>query len=40
VEIILDYSEKVPYRLRRPGRLNSILDFNGFFFKTAADIND
>jgi len=32
VEIILDYRERVPYRLSRPWR-DSFLDFKGFFFK-------
>ncbi|MBN1102966.1 MAG: OmpA family protein [Deltaproteobacteria bacterium] len=32
VEIILDYRERVPYRLSRPWR-DSFLDFKGFLFK-------
>jgi chemotaxis protein MotB len=32
VEIILDYRERLPYRLSRPWR-DSFLDFKGFFFK-------
>lgn len=40
VEIILDYSEKVPYRLKKTIRKKSILDFNGFFFRTAGDTNE
>lgn len=35
VEIILDYRERVPYRLKRPKRRDSLLDFKGFFFRTA-----
>jgi chemotaxis protein MotB len=31
LQIILDYREKVPYRLRKP-RGESLLDFKGFFF--------
>jgi len=32
VEIVLDYREKVPYKLNRPWR-DSFLDFKGFLFK-------
>ena len=39
VEIILDYRERVPYRLKKPGRPDSLLDFNGFFFRTVKDMN-
>ena len=35
VEIILDYREKIPYRLNKPKRTDSLLDFKGFFFRTA-----
>ena len=40
VEIILDYTEKVPYRLKNANRRDSILDFNGFFFRTPGDMNE
>ena len=40
VEIILDYSEKVPYRLKKTSRGDSILDFKGFFFRTPGDMNE
>jgi chemotaxis protein MotB len=36
VLIILDYREKLPYRLKKPPR-NSLLDFKGFFFKLPGD---
>ncbi len=39
VEIILDYREKIPRRLKKPRSPDSTLDFKGFFFKTLADIN-
>lgn len=32
VQIILDYREKIPYRLRQP-RKDSFLDFKGFIFR-------
>jgi len=38
VEIILDYREKVPYRLRKKSK-GGFLDFKGFFFRTARDMN-
>lgn len=36
VEIILNYQESIPQRMRRPKR-DSLLDFNGFFFKLPED---
>ena len=39
VEIILDYREKVPFKIRRPSEKDGILDFKGFFFRTARDMN-
>jgi hypothetical protein len=32
VQIILDYREKIPYRLKKPKR-DSFLDFKGFIFR-------
>lgn len=40
VEIILDYREKVPYKMRKQREKGGFLDFKGFFFRTARDIND
>jgi chemotaxis protein MotB len=40
VEIILDYREKVPYRIRKPRRSESLLDFKGFFFRNSMIEND
>ena len=39
VEIILDYNEKVPYRLKRSWVDDSILDFKGFFFRTPGKVD-
>jgi chemotaxis protein MotB len=39
VEIILDYREKIPFSMRRRGK-SGFLDFKGFFFRTARDLND
>lgn len=39
VEIILDYRERVPYRMRKQRDKGGFLDFKGFFFRTARDIN-
>lgn len=38
-EIILDYHERIPYRLRKPDRSGGFLDFKGFFFRTAGSVN-
>ncbi|MBN2418986.1 MAG: OmpA family protein [Deltaproteobacteria bacterium] len=40
VEIILDYREKVPFRMRKQNEKGGFLDFKGFFFRTARDLND
>ena len=39
VEIILDYREKVPFRIRKQHDKGGFLDFKGFFFRTARDLN-
>jgi chemotaxis protein MotB len=39
VEIILDYRERVPFKMRRQSTKDSFLDFKGFFFRTARDLN-
>ena len=39
VEIILDYREKVPFKIRKQSTKDSFLDFKGFFFRTARDLN-
>ena len=39
VEIILDYREKIPFKMRKYSEKDGILDFNGFFFRTARDMN-
>ena len=38
VEIILDYREKIPFNMRQRGK-GGFLDFKGFFFRTARDLN-
>ncbi len=38
-EIILDYREKVPFKLRKKQDEGGFLDINGFFFRTARDVN-
>ena len=40
VEIILDNREKVPFNMRKKTLKDSFLDFKGFFFRTARDLND
>jgi chemotaxis protein MotB len=40
VEIILDYREKVPFNVRNQSNKKEFLDFKGFFFRTARDLND
>jgi chemotaxis protein MotB len=37
VDIILDFREKIPYRLRRPRRGDSLFDYKGFFFRIPGD---
>lgn len=37
VQIILDFSEEVPYRLKHPSEEESILDFKGFLFRFPGD---
>ncbi len=37
VEIIVDQDEKIPFRLRKPDRGDSWLDYKGFLFKTPGD---
>lgn len=39
VQIILDYRERLPFRLRKPSS-NSFLDFKGFFFKLYGGENE
>ena len=39
VEIILDNREKVPFRMRKQKDKGGFLDFKGFFFRTARDLN-
>ncbi len=39
VEIILDYREKIPYKILNQSEKRGRLDFKGFFFRTARDIN-
>ncbi len=39
VAIILDYREKIPFKMRKYSTNDGILDFNGFFFRTARDMN-
>ena len=39
VEIILDYRERIPFNMRQRGK-GGFLDFKGFFFRTARDLND
>jgi len=39
-EIILDYREEIPYRLERPKRKSTLLDFKGFLFRVAGDGNE
>ncbi|MGD9162019.1 MAG: flagellar motor protein MotB [Desulfobacteraceae bacterium] len=39
VEIILDYREKIPFNMRKKTAKDSFLDFKGFFFRTARDLN-
>lgn len=38
-EIILDYREKVPFKVRNYRRKDGSLDYKGFFFRTARDLN-
>ena len=40
VQIILDYRERIPYRLKKHRRGSSLLDFKGFFFKIPGDDNE
>jgi len=40
VQIILDYREKVPFNVRNQKSKKEYLDFKGFFFRTARDLND
>ena len=40
VEIILDYQERIPYRLKKPERKDSFLDFRGFFFRFPGKQNE
>ena len=39
VEIILDNRERIPYSMRKKTAKDSFLDFKGFFFRTARDID-
>jgi chemotaxis protein MotB len=39
VEIILDYREEIPHRYKKPERPDSVLDFNGFFFRYGGKID-
>jgi chemotaxis protein MotB len=39
VEIILDYRERVPYKMRKKRDKGGFLDFKGFFFRKARDMN-
>ncbi len=40
VQIILDYREKVPFNVRNQRSKKEFLDFKGFFFRTARDLNE
>ena len=40
VELIIDYSEEVPYHLKKPAKTKNFLDFDGFFFRTPGDFNE
>lgn len=40
VEIIADYGQKIPYRLRVPKYRERFLDYKGFFFKLFEDHNE
>jgi chemotaxis protein MotB len=37
VEIILDYEEEIPYRLKKADRKSRLLDFKGFLFRVPSD---
>jgi chemotaxis protein MotB len=39
-EIILDYEEEIPYRLKRSSRPDRLLDFKGFLFRVPSDQNE
>ena len=39
VEIILDNRERVPFKMRKYRDKGGFLDFKGFFFRTARDLN-
>lgn len=39
VELILDYRDSIPYRLKRTGR-ESLLDFKGFLFRFPGDAHE
>ncbi|MBN2374082.1 OmpA family protein [bacterium] len=39
VEIILDRSEAIPYKMKKTGKIGAILDFKGFFFRTPGDLH-
>ncbi|MBN1850070.1 MAG: OmpA family protein [Deltaproteobacteria bacterium] len=40
VEIILDYDEEIPYRLKKTGRTGNPLDFKGFLFRVPGGKNE
>jgi chemotaxis protein MotB len=40
VEIIVDYRQKIPYRLKLPKQRGRVLDYKGFFFELYGDSND
>ncbi|MBW1799810.1 MAG: OmpA family protein [Deltaproteobacteria bacterium] len=40
VEIILDYHERIPFRLKNPEKKGGFLDFKGFFFRFPGKINE
>ncbi len=40
VQVILDFDEEVPYRLREEGRGEPVLDFKGFLFRMPGGMNE
>jgi len=40
VDIIVNYREKIPYRIRRPESKGSFLDFKGFLFRIPGHENE
>ncbi|MFP3927655.1 MAG: flagellar motor protein MotB [Desulfobacteraceae bacterium] len=40
VQVILDYDEEVPYRLRKDSRTDPVLDFKGFLFRMPGNMDD